>query len=89
MADAGRLLLHGRDHRGVAVAQRRREDAREGIQVLAPVEVPDPAALALGDRQGLLVERNHAVEDVLPLLGKDSGAAARYYCFHCCPVSMI
>ena len=75
VAHTGRLFLHGGDHGGVTVAQRGGEDAGEGIEVFAPVEVPHPATRPFGDGQRLVVQRLHAVEEVTLLLGEDVGAS--------------
>ena len=49
------LRPDGVDHLGHVVAGHRREDPAEEVQVAAALTVPDPAALAAGQLDGLLV----------------------------------
>ena len=56
------LILHGAHDLGVAVPDARHADAREEVEVLAPLVVPQPRALAAHELDGKArVGRNHAL----------------------------
>ena len=76
------LLLEGRHHPRLAVAEGDGDDAAEEVQVTLPVRVLQPFALAANEGQRLLVVGAHAIE-VLPILLDDlagiHGSLSRYF----------